>query len=63
MQIAENVQREGLDLQDEVKAIRQLHDHLKTVQAVADTVKKSAGVGIANAWPCHIRISIGERKI
>ncbi len=41
MQIAENVQREGLDLQDEVKAIRQLHDHLKTVQAVADTVKKS----------------------
>jgi len=41
MQIAENVQRERLDLQDEVKAIRQLHDHLKTVQAVADTVKKS----------------------
>lgn len=42
MQLAENIQREALDLQDEVKAIRMLHDTLKTVQAVADTVKKSS---------------------
>lgn len=42
MQLAENVQREDLDLQDEVNAIRLLHDSLKTVQAVADTVKKSS---------------------
>ena len=41
MQLAENVQREDLELQDEVNAIRLLHDNLKTVQAVADTVKKS----------------------
>lgn len=41
MQLAENIQRENLDLQDEVNAIRLLHDSLKTVQAVADTVKKS----------------------
>ena len=41
MQLAENVQRENLDLQDEVNAIRLLHDHLKTVAAVADTIKKS----------------------
>lgn len=42
MQLAENIQREDLDLQDEVNAIRLLHDNLKTVQAVADTVKKSS---------------------
>ena len=42
MQLAENIQRENLDLQDEVKVIRQLHDHLGTVAAVADTVKKSS---------------------
>lgn len=42
MQLAENVQREDLELQDEVNAIRLLHDNLKTVQAVADTVKKSS---------------------
>lgn len=43
MQLAENIQREDLDLQDEVNAIRLLHDSLKSVQAVADTVKKSPG--------------------
>lgn len=42
MQLAENVQREDLELQDEVSAIRLLHDSLKTVQAVAETVKKSS---------------------
>lgn len=42
MQLAENIQREALELQDEVTAIRQLHDHLRTVAAVADTVKKSS---------------------
>lgn len=42
MQLAENVQREDLELQDEVNAIRLLHDNLKSVQAVADTVKKSS---------------------
>lgn len=42
MQLAENIQREDLDLQDQVRAIRQLHDHLGTVAAVADTVKKSS---------------------
>lgn len=42
MQLAENIQRENLDLQDEVNAIRLLHDTLKTVQAVAGTVKKSS---------------------
>lgn len=41
MQLAENIQRENLHLQDEVNAIRLLHDSLKSVQAVADTVKKS----------------------
>lgn len=41
MQLAENIQREDLDLQDEVNAIRLLHDSLESVQAVADTVKKS----------------------
>ncbi|KAF0162986.1 MAG: plasmid replication/partition protein [Rhodocyclaceae bacterium] len=42
MQLAENVQRENLELQDEVNAIRLLHDNLKSVQAVAETVKKSS---------------------
>lgn len=41
MQLAENIQRENLDLQDEVKAIRQMHDVLGTVKAVAEAVKKS----------------------
>lgn len=41
MQLAENIQREDLDLTDQVKAIRALHDSLKSVQAVADTIKKS----------------------
>jgi len=40
-QLAENIQREDLDLQDEVKAIRTLHDTLGSVAAVAGTVKKS----------------------
>lgn len=43
MQLAENIQRENLDLEDEVNAIRQLHDSLESVSAVADTVKKSLG--------------------
>jgi ParB/RepB/Spo0J family partition protein len=42
MQLAENIQREDLDLQDQVTVIRQLHDHLGSVGAVADTVKKSS---------------------
>ncbi|MDP3511432.1 MAG: ParB/RepB/Spo0J family partition protein [Sulfuritalea sp.] len=41
MQLAENIQREDLELQDEVNAIRLLHDNLQSVQAVAETVKKS----------------------
>lgn len=41
MQLAENIQREDLDLGDQVKTVRLLHDTLQTVQAVADTVKKS----------------------
>lgn len=43
MQLAENIQREDLELQDQVNAIRLLHDNLGTVAAVAETVKKSAG--------------------
>lgn len=42
MQLAENIQREDLQLQDQVNAIRLLHDNLGTVAAVAETVKKSA---------------------
>ncbi len=42
MQLAENIQREALELEDQVKAIRNLHDHLQSVTAVAETVKKSA---------------------
>lgn len=42
MQLAENIQREDLELQDQVNAIRLLHDNLGTVAAVAETVKKSA---------------------
>lgn len=41
MQLAENIQREALDLQDEVNAVRQMHEVLGTVKAVAETVKKS----------------------
>lgn len=41
MQLAENIQRENLDLGDEVKTIRLLHDNLKNVKEVAETVKKS----------------------
>jgi ParB/RepB/Spo0J family partition protein len=43
MQLAENIQREDLDLEDQVKAIRLLHDHLGNVAAVAQEVKKSSG--------------------
>lgn len=42
MQLAENIQREDLELQDQVNAIRLLHDNLGTVAAVAEEVKKSA---------------------
>ncbi|WP_310450282.1 ParB/RepB/Spo0J family partition protein [Sulfuritalea sp.] len=43
IQLAENIQREDLELQDQVNTIRLLHDNLKSVAAVAETVKKSAG--------------------
>lgn len=43
MQLAENIQREDLELQDQVRTVRLLHDNLGTVTAVAETVKKSAG--------------------
>lgn len=42
-QLAENIQREDLEMADQVKAIRDLHDELKSVAAVANAVKKSAG--------------------
>jgi ParB/RepB/Spo0J family partition protein len=42
MQLAENIQREELSLQDEAKAIRRLYDRLKKVDRVADRVKKSS---------------------
>jgi ParB/RepB/Spo0J family partition protein len=42
MQLAENVQREELSLQDEARAIRRLYDRLKKVDRVADRVKKSS---------------------
>lgn len=42
MQLAENIQREDLDLGDQVRAIRNLHDHQQSVAAIAETVKKSS---------------------
>ncbi|MFC0398600.1 ParB/RepB/Spo0J family partition protein [Paraburkholderia rhizosphaerae] len=42
MQLAENIQREELSLQDEARAIRRLYDRLKKVDRVADRVKKSS---------------------
>ena len=41
MQLAENIQREALDLGDTVKAVRLLHDTLQSVAEVANQVKKS----------------------
>lgn len=43
IQLAENVHREDLSLQDKARAVRDLYDELGTMQAVADTVKKSKG--------------------
>lgn len=40
-QLAENIQREDLDLADQVDAIRELHNKLKSVAAVCAVVKKS----------------------
>ncbi|NIF80965.1 ParB/RepB/Spo0J family partition protein [Paraburkholderia sp. Cy-641] len=42
MQLAENIQREELSLQDEARAIRRLYDRLKKVDRVAGRVKKSS---------------------
>ncbi|CAB3762432.1 ParB/RepB/Spo0J family partition protein [Paraburkholderia humisilvae] len=42
MQLAENIQREELSLQDEANAIRRLYDRLGKVDRVADRVKKSS---------------------
>lgn len=41
MQLAENVQREDLSLEDRARAVRELYDIFGTMQAVADRVKKS----------------------
>lgn len=41
IQLAENVQREQLNLADTAKAVRRLFDRLGSLQAVADRVKKS----------------------
>lgn len=41
MQLAENIQREELSLEDLAKAVRRLFDRLGSLQAVADRVKKS----------------------
>lgn len=41
MQLAENIQREELSLEDLAKAVRRLFDRLGNLQAVADRVKKS----------------------
>jgi ParB/RepB/Spo0J family partition protein len=42
MQLAENIQREELGLQDEARAVRRLYDRLKKVDRVAEHVKKSS---------------------
>lgn len=44
MQLAENIHREELTLQDEANAIKLLHSQLDSLDAVAQKVKKS------NAW-------------
>lgn len=41
MQLAENIQRENLSLEDTAKAVRRLFDRLGSLQAVADKVHKS----------------------
>lgn len=41
LQLAENIQREELSMQDEVKAIRALFDEMGSLQAVADICHKS----------------------
>ena len=42
MQLAENIQREDLSLQDEARAVRRLYDRLGKVDRVAQRVHKSA---------------------
>lgn len=42
MQLAENIQREDLSLQDEARAVRKLYDRLGKVERVAQRVHKSA---------------------
>lgn len=52
MQLAENIQREELSLEDLAKAVRRLFDRLGTLQAVADRVKKS------KPWVCkHLALT------
>lgn len=41
IQLAENIHREDLCLEDKARAVRELYDQLGTMQAVADLVKKS----------------------
>lgn len=40
-QLAENIQREDLNLDDRCNAVKWLHDELGSVQAVAETIKRS----------------------
>jgi ParB/RepB/Spo0J family partition protein len=52
MQLAENIQREDLNLEDLAKAVRRLFDRLGNLQAVADRVKKS------KPWVCkHLALT------
>lgn len=52
MQLAENIQREDLSLQDLAKAIRRLFDRLGSLQTVADRLKKS------KSWVCkHLALT------
>ncbi|MCP5279675.1 MAG: ParB/RepB/Spo0J family partition protein [Thiobacillus sp.] len=41
IQLAENIHREDLSLEDKANAVRELYEQLGTMQAVADQVKKS----------------------
>lgn len=41
IQLAENIHRDELSLEDKARAVRELYDQLGTMQAVADQVKKS----------------------
>ena len=55
MQLAENIQREDLGLQDEAAAVRRLYDRLGTVARVAQRVKKSS------AWVSkRLAVTYGE---